>query len=152
MIELDGMRTLLRMASDYGSDLDGFLDFLALGSPSDQHQPGLERVTLMTIHAAKGLEFRRVYVVGCESGLLPYDLFPDHRADIDEERRLLYVAMTRAREQLVLTHARRRRLFGRTWELPPTPFLQSVESGLLESERAELPARHDDDTGQMTLF
>ena len=96
-------------AGPFGSRLRDFLTAMALQSETDRYDERADRVTLMSLHAAKGLEFPVVFIVGCEEGLLPYR--PVHRdADPDEaeERRLFYVGMTRARQRLVLTHAERR--------------------------------------------
>lgn len=116
-------------------DLAGFLDALALGSPQDGWEPRTERVALMTIHAAKGLEFDQVFVAGLEEGLLPFTLFDSGGGEedellaerIEEERRLLYVAMTRARVGLHLSWARSRSFQGRRLELPPSRFLARIE-------------------------
>jgi len=94
-----------------------------------------EAVTLMTIHAAKGLEFPVVFIAGCEDGIIPYTAMAEsegHYFDMDEERRLLYVAMTRARDELFLTRASRRILYGRQLENPPSRFLDSVDGSLYE--------------------
>ena len=85
---------------------------------------------LLTLHAAKGLEFPLVFIAGCEEGTLPLVL-PGREADLDEERRLLYVGMTRARQRLVLTAARRRTIHGRTMETRPCPFLSHLPPTLL---------------------
>lgn len=89
-----------------------------------------QKVALLTLHASKGLEFPLVFVTGCEDGLLPLRLpglrAPDFETDFEEERRLLYVGMTRAKERLVLTTARRRFLFGQTLENPLSPFLAGL--------------------------
>jgi DNA helicase-2/ATP-dependent DNA helicase PcrA len=85
----------------------------------------------MTMHAAKGLEFPVVFVAGCEEGIVPYVAAADsagEAADLEEERRLLYVAMTRARDHLFLTSAARRVIFGRSVNPSPSPFLQSWTS------------------------
>jgi DNA helicase-2/ATP-dependent DNA helicase PcrA len=94
-----------------------------------------QKIALLTLHAAKGLEWPLVFVTGCEEALLPLSL-PGLTATREEERRLLYVGMTRARQRLVLTSARRRRLFGRMLETRPSPFLDGLPEGLLVA-RAE---------------
>jgi DNA helicase-2/ATP-dependent DNA helicase PcrA len=108
-----------------------------------------QRVSLLTMHAAKGLEWPVVFIVGLEQGLLPY--LPPQRppAPAAEERRLLYVAMTRARERLYLSRATRRTLFGEARQPSPSPFLEQMPSGLLKKEmlpKGRIKAR------QMGLF
>jgi DNA helicase-2/ATP-dependent DNA helicase PcrA len=98
------------------------------------------------MHAAKGLEFPVVFIAGCEDGLVPSVAAEDR----EEERRLLYMAMTRARQRLFLSWARRRRLFGRTEAREMSPFVRDIESRWLENESARVPARRGPD--QMTLF
>jgi uncharacterized protein (TIGR00375 family) len=115
---------LLALASSY-RELPAFLDALALGSSQDGYEARTERVALMTIHAAKGLEFDRVFVAGLEEGILPFTLF--ERGDAEEERRLLYVAMTRARVGLRLSWAGSRLFRGRELSLPPSSLLASIE-------------------------
>jgi DNA helicase-2/ATP-dependent DNA helicase PcrA len=92
-----------------------------------------QRVSLLSMHAAKGLEFPVVFLAGLEEGILPY--LPPNRppADPNEERRLLYVAMTRAKERLFLTHSRTRTLFGSSRRPPASPFLKEIDPGLLVS-------------------
>jgi uncharacterized protein (TIGR00375 family) len=107
------------------ADLASFLDGLALGSPQDGWEARAERVSIMTIHAAKGLEFDHVFVAGLEDGILPFTLF-EQRQDTEEERRLLYVAMTRARVGLHLSWARSRSIRGRELSLPPSRFLAEL--------------------------
>ena len=111
--------------------LSGFLNEIALYTDLDSAEFGDNCVTLMTIHAAKGLEFPVVYVVGMEEGIFPNSnaLYEDKR--MEEERRLCYVAMTRAKERLVLTNARQRMLYGDTRSNPPSRFLEEVPEGLL---------------------
>jgi superfamily I DNA/RNA helicase len=94
----------------------------------------------MTIHAAKGLEFPTVFVVGCEDGLLPY-LPQGREADVAEERRLFYVAMTRAARRLILCQARRRVLFGQQMENPRSRFVDDIELALLDVRTAEARLR-----------
>ena len=99
-------------AEEQGITLAEFLDHAALVSDSDDYDERA-RVTLMTLHSAKGLEFNRVFLVGMEEGLFPHKLSLDDDAGIEEERRLCYVGMTRARDRLVLSWARQRRMWGR---------------------------------------
>jgi superfamily I DNA/RNA helicase len=121
---------LAALAVPFGSDVAAFLASLAVLHETDLRlEP--QRVHLLTLHAAKGLEFPLVFVTGCEDGLLPLR-FPGREVDLEEERRLLYVGMTRARRRLVLTAARQRTLFGRTVESAPCPFLAHLPPELLE--------------------
>ena len=130
------LRDLLALAARCGDDPAALLDLAALGSAADAWGIRREQVALMTLHAAKGLEFPCVFVTGCEDGLLPYRLFEGSAADEEEERRLFYVGMTRAERYLFLTHAAGRTLFGRTWHLPRSPFVARIERGLLDEETA----------------
>jgi DNA helicase-2/ATP-dependent DNA helicase PcrA len=107
----------------------------------------------MTLHAAKGLEFPVVFIAGCEEGLLPYVRNSDDLPDIEEERRLFYVGMTRAREKLILSHARRRTLFGKQQEHPPSRFVGEIAAALLEMrQRAAFTPEKRPDAEQLGLF
>ena len=145
------IKRLLELATQFGKDLPGFLQWTFLGHGQDLYAPQTEQVTVMTLHAAKGLEFKAVFIVGCEQGLLPYHLLKD-KADETEERRLLYVGMTRAREYLFLTHARKRFLFGKSHFLPRSSFLNAIEQELIEARKAERPKKRKKDDGQLSLF
>jgi len=140
---------LLELSQNFGNDLEGFLKFTALGSGADIYRQDLERVTLMTLHAAKGLEFKCVFIVGCEDGLLPYSLF-SRESNRDEEQRLLYVGMTRAKKLLTLSHSRKRFLMGREYKLPRSPFLDNIETELTELEESKGTAKKKE--SQMKLF
>ncbi len=133
-------------------DLPALLDEVVLRTPDDDYDPRADRVAAMTLHAAKGLEFPVVFVLGCEEGLLPL-VRPgrDGPDDLDEERRLLYVAMTRARNRLVLTRAERRRLYGRTVRPGPSRFLAGIERARLEVRRVAGPGSRKRDA-QLDLF
>ncbi len=133
--EQERVERLLRRAVPYDGHLRRFLEATALHSEADYYDPRADRVALMTLHAAKGLEFPVVFVVGCEEGLLPY-LPPGKKADIEEERRLFYVGMTRARQKLALVHAGRRFLYGQALENPSSRFVGDIESALLEVQIA----------------
>jgi DNA helicase-2/ATP-dependent DNA helicase PcrA len=107
-------------------DLVGFLHGLALVSDVDGWESDAPAVTLMTCHSAKGLEFENVFLVGLEEGLLPHASALNSDRELEEERRLCYVAMTRARKQLTLSYARRRMAFGEYEEREPSRFLTEV--------------------------
>ncbi len=146
------LERLVRRAEGVES-LRAFLEGVALQSETDLYDPRADRVALMTLHAAKGLEFPVVFIVGCEDGLIPYR--PEGgRVDLEEERRLFYVGMTRAKARLFLTHARRRHLFGRRRQLPPSPFLDDIAEALKELREARLrPKRRAEEKGeQLKLF
>jgi DNA helicase-2/ATP-dependent DNA helicase PcrA len=132
---------LLPLAGQHGADLDAFVNELALGVDIDLHDPRAERVSLLTLHAAKGLEFRVVFLVGCEDGLLPHWFsFEDAReTDLAEERRLFFVGLTRTRDRLFLTHARRRHWRGEFRARVPSPFLSAIRENLLDRQREEAP-------------
>jgi DNA helicase-2/ATP-dependent DNA helicase PcrA len=147
--ESPGFERLLDLAGNFGNDPDGFLRFTALGTAVDTYRPGLEQVTLMTLHGAKGLEFKAVFIVGCEEGLLPYSLFKSQASDPEEERRLLYVGMTRAKKFLCLSHAEKRFLMGREYRLGRSWFLNRIERELIELSQQE---KKDRGPIQRTLF
>ena len=112
--------------------LSGFLNEIALYTDLDSVNSGDDCVTMMTMHAAKGLEFPVVYVVGVEEGLFPGQSAAYDPEELEEERRICYVAMTRAREKLTLTNARQRMLFGRTSPCQPSRFLKEIPEGNVE--------------------
>ena len=136
-----------------GDDLERFLSELSLGTEIDTWDPRADRISLLTLHAAKGLEFPVVFIVGCEHGLLPLTWGKASRAVLDEERRLFYVGVTRARTKLCLCRAKRRPWRGKLRELPPSPYLADIEERLLARRRVALPDRRaKDDDGQLNLF
>jgi DNA helicase-2/ATP-dependent DNA helicase PcrA len=111
--------------------LTSFLDHISLVSDLDQLD-GEKGVSLMTLHSAKGLEFRAVVVAGLEDGILPHFNSQGGREDVEEERRLLYVGMTRARERLYLSCCRRRRIAGRYQDQEESPFLRELPDKLID--------------------
>ncbi|MDZ7344847.1 MAG: ATP-dependent helicase, partial [candidate division KSB1 bacterium] len=119
-----------------------FFDALALEGAADHFDPRAEKIALMTLHAAKGLEFSVVFIIGCEQALLPMHL-PGLHSEPEEERRLFYVGMTRAKEQLYLLRAKRRPLFGRVMQNSPSPFLADIEEQLKAYEKWQAPARKE---------
>ncbi|MBA2879809.1 uncharacterized protein (TIGR00375 family) [Desulfosalsimonas propionicica] len=121
---------LRRMAGAFGTDIRGFTETLALCSDADFCKDGSEKVSLLTLHAAKGLEFPVVFVAGCENGLIPYHRAEINPADIEEERRLFYVGMTRAMSELFLCSARTRKVHGQTRQQQPSPFVAEIAADL----------------------
>src|SRR5215216_5868182 len=132
---LENLQELVNAAVDYDDQgiegLREFIDHSALISDQDEYKRDAP-VTLMTVHAAKGLEFPVVFVVGLEEGLFPHSRAASDRAEMEEERRLAYVAMTRAERYLYVTHAMKRRVYGEELASEPSPFLNEMPSELLE--------------------
>ncbi len=120
--------------SNPDAGLSAFLEQVALVSDLERTAAGRESATLMTLHAAKGLEFPVVFMVGMEERLFPHVRALDDPEQMEEERRLCYVGMTRARERLYLTNARRRRIFGQDQYNPPARFLGDIPRELLDQE------------------
>jgi DNA helicase-2/ATP-dependent DNA helicase PcrA len=114
--------------------LSEFLEQVSLVSDLEQGEQGKPSVTLMTLHAAKGLEFKAVFMIGMEERLFPHVRALDDLDGMEEERRLCYVGMTRARERLYLLNARRRYLFGQDQANPPSRFLKDIPAELLDEE------------------
>jgi len=132
---------LAALAATCGEDRDRFFAAAALASEQDFFDPRADRVALMTMHAAKGLEFPVVFVVGLEEGLMPLVFGAPDAAAEAEERRLLYVAMTRARDRLYLTRAAERLWRGRLRRPEPSRFLADIEAELVRHHRVALPGR-----------
>ena len=129
----EAVTRLTAAADPFGSDLGAFLAAITLQQDTDLYHPRAEKIALLTMHAAKGLEFPVVYIAGCETGLIPFER-PDERVDAAEERRLFYVAMTRAGRRLFLAWAHKRSRYGRLRQCRPSPFLKDIEARLKESE------------------
>jgi DNA helicase-2/ATP-dependent DNA helicase PcrA len=128
----DTLAALIPLAEACGRDVARFRSEIALGADLDLWDPRADRVSLLTLHAAKGLEFSVVFVVGCEDGLLPLRWGPSDDVDLEEERRLFFVGMTRARERLFLTHAKKRMWQGKVRPREMSPFLQDIRNELLD--------------------
>src|SRR5260370_18841804 len=133
---MENLRELVNAAmdsKDRGETLDQFLDHAALVSDADAYDERAQ-ITLMTLHAAKGLEFPLVFLCGLEEGVFPHSRTFLNSDDVEEERRLCYVGMTRAMDQLVLTRAVYRRRYGT--DLPeasvPSRFLEEIPAELME--------------------
>lgn len=114
--------------------LEEFLLEISLVSDMEEHKNNSDVVTLMTVHSAKGLEFDHVFIIGLEEGLFPHSNSLDSLDDIEEERRLCYVAVTRAKKTLTLVNAKRRMLYGNTNANPPSRFIEEINDEYLEKD------------------
>ena len=128
---LENVRELKSSINSYVQNTDdptlaGFLEEIALYTDLEQYNQGDDAVVMMTMHSAKGLEFPNVFLVGFEEGLFPGMRAIGDQAEMEEERRLCYVAITRAKECLTISHARQRMLYGRTASALPSRFLKEI--------------------------
>jgi DNA helicase-2/ATP-dependent DNA helicase PcrA len=135
---IENLAELVSAAREYESrepepSLNGFVDRLSLLSDADEEAGSQNaRVWMMTLHSAKGLEFPVVILAGLEEGLFPHSRSKDDEEELEEERRLCYVGMTRARAKLVLTGAARRRIFGEYQSSEPSRFIDEVPAELVD--------------------
>jgi DNA helicase-2/ATP-dependent DNA helicase PcrA len=149
----DNVQELRTVAEQYDGltpdvALVSFLEDVALMSDTDEYDEKVDAVTLITLHAAKGLEFAVVFIVGMEEGMLPHIRSFDDEAQMEEERRLCYVGITRAKERLYLARAFRRHQMGVGTHNPPSRFLKDIPPDLIAGpepsarERREAVAGH----------
>lgn len=134
---LENVEELVNAARDYDisnptGSLQGFLEEISLISDIDKWDESSETVTLMTLHAAKGLEFPVVFIVGLEEGLLPHSQSKDSDDEVEEERRLCYVGITRAQKELFLSHTRYRTKYGQRYPCIPSRFLSEIPEEFTE--------------------
>lgn len=141
---LENIEELINKAAAYEEDsehptLDEFLEQVALVADIDNVDDTEDRVTLMTLHSAKGLEFPKVYLVGMEDGLFPgmMSIMSGDKTEMEEERRLCYVGITRAKKELVLTAARQRMINGETRWSKPSRFINEIPSNLLDTDKLQ---------------
>jgi DNA helicase II / ATP-dependent DNA helicase PcrA len=137
--ELSGVAAEL-IARDPDAGLEQFLEQVSLIGEQDEYDEEESSATLMTLHIAKGLEFPVVFIVGLEDGIFPHYRSMTDSAELEEERRLLYVGITRAQRRLYLCHAWGRTLFGQTNYNPPSRFLNEVPASLLEIHEEGAPS------------
>jgi DNA helicase-2/ATP-dependent DNA helicase PcrA len=128
----ENINELIGVAAEF-TQVDEFLEQVALVADTDQLDSD-NHVTLMTLHSAKGLEFPVVFIVGVEEGIFPHNRALNDPVELEEERRLAYVGITRAKEQLVLSHAWSRSLYGSTQYNPPSRFLSEIPDELIQRE------------------
>jgi DNA helicase-2/ATP-dependent DNA helicase PcrA len=134
---VENVRELLSAMEEFAEraeepTLDAFLREVALVSDVDQWDQRTDAVTLMTLHSAKGLEFPTVFIAGLEDGLFPISRMAENPEELEEERRLFYVGITRAKERLFLSYAMGRRRYGSSGESHPSRFLGEVPERLIE--------------------
>ncbi len=134
---LENLRELVALGSRYDSmppevGLQSFLENVALASDQDELKEEHNAVRLMTVHASKGLEFPCVFITGLEDGLFPYDRGADEAGEREEERRLMYVALTRAKRRVFLTMASTRTVFGSQSFSEPSPFITDISPDLID--------------------
>lgn len=120
--------------------LRGFVDAMELRDAFEEKKEKEDRVQLMTLHACKGLEFRVVFLMGLEEDLLPHKMLG---SDVSEERRLFYVGVTRAKEQLILTRTKKRRRHGKWVDVAPSRFLLELPPGKLREKDSQVPVREE---------
>ncbi|MBA4394716.1 MAG: hypothetical protein C0407_14290, partial [Desulfobacca sp.] len=139
---IEALKKLRLWAATFQGSLKEFIETLSIQTGLDTYEPDQETVKLLTLHAAKGLEFPVVIIAGCEANLLPLSLLKE--SDPEEERRLFYVGLTRAGQELFLTWAKRRTLFGQNLNQAPSPFLEDIDALLKQQvcpEKAKQPIR-----------
>jgi len=140
---------ILSISSAFGNRTEDFLVAIALQTDTDVYDSKSEKVSLMTIHAAKGLEFPVVFITGCEDGYIP---FHHEDSDPDEERRLFYVAMTRAMDQLYFTYTSKRRIHGKQVQRSISPFVKEIEEQLRDHQALRAKKPKSDEQKQLKLF
>ncbi|MCG2830908.1 MAG: UvrD-helicase domain-containing protein [Desulfobacteraceae bacterium] len=146
------LNNLIVMIRNLGVRSGDFLPSIALNADTDIYSSRSEKVSLMTMHTAKGLEFPVVFIAGCENGFIPMRRHGDEEPDIDEERRLFYVAMTRAREKLYFTYAKKRRVYGKMVAREASPFINDIETGLIKHEQGDFKKIKKKTEVQLKLF
>ena len=128
-----------------------FIHEVSLLKESDLLDERADRISLMTLHASKGLEFNCVFIVGLEDGIIPFSR-SQSPSEQEEERRLLYVGMTRAKQRLYLCRAQKRTIFGKTENQKISPFLAKIERDLIELSKFEKEYKHQENMSQLSLF
>ena len=132
--------------------LEDFLLEISLISDVEEYKDDANRISLMTIHSVKGLEFDHVFVVGLEEGIFPHLNSLMENSELEEERRLCYVAITRAKKALHLVNTKRRTLFGKDQVNPPSRFISEVSSNLIESNVVEKEIEHQEKVNVKEMF
>ncbi len=148
----DVFLNLIDISTKFGADTADFFESFALQTDTDLYDSQSEKVSLMTMHTAKGLEFPVVFIAGCEKDYIPFKKSENENADIDEERRLFYVAMTRAKEKLFFTYAKKRRIYGKNIDRSLSPFVGDIEKSLKKHETSGFKRIKENAPIQLGLF
>ncbi len=149
----DAMRRMASFAEPYGSDYHAFFRACSLRQGADDRDDRAEAVSLMTIHASKGLEFDTVFIPACEKGIIPFSLFGEKDDnELAEEERLFYVGVTRTVRNLYLTYAKKRAVKGRILKQERSPFLDRLEEKLLKKGKREPGKKSKSDDMQLDMF
>ena len=147
----ENLKELLTVARKYDTlrgeeGIEKFLEEIALLQDNDKLKDSANKITLMTIHSSKGLEFPVVFIAGMEEGLFPHSRATLAPLELEEERRLCYVAITRAKDQLILTHAKYRNIFGRTETNLPSRFIQELPHDILQVQPLFINDDYEEET------
>ena len=148
---IENLEEFLTVANEFDDEeadksLNNFLQNISLSSDTDDLEDENDQVTLMTLHSAKGLEYKVVFLIGMEEGIFPGHQSMDNPEDIEEERRLFYVGITRAKEKLFLSFAKRRTIFGSTSYNPPSRFVGEIPSDLLDGYHDAMSVKKSGDS------
>jgi len=145
-------KRFLELAGSFGSDLPGFASYLQRNETATVYDEQAEAVALMTVHGAKGLEFPVVFITGMEEGIFPCEIPGMETAEINEERRLFYVGITRTRDCLVLSSAVTRPIYGRYQSRPVSRFVNEIPASLSEHIKPNITKKKKTAAKQMKLF
>lgn len=148
----EALNSLIISSQQFGNNSSDFFTTVSLKRDPDTYDAKTEKVSLMTMHAAKGLEFPVVFIAGCERGLIPYQGSVSGYSDQNEERRLFYVALTRAKEQLYLTWTKNRRIYGKPVKRELSPFVEDIEKKLRRHEKPTAKKMKGKTCDQLKLF
>ncbi|MBU4258876.1 MAG: UvrD-helicase domain-containing protein [Proteobacteria bacterium] len=152
IITEEALNNLIIMTRNLDIRSSDFFSSISLHSDTDIYSSRAEKVSLMTMHTAKGLEFPVVFIAGCEDGFIPMRKHGHEEPDINEERRLFYVAMTRARERLYFTYAKKRRIYGKMVAREVSPFINDIEKSLIKHEEGNFKKIKKKTEVQLKLF
>ena len=149
----EALNVLLSTGKSFGMAACDFLETIVLrNNDTDAYDANAQKVALMTMHAAKGLEFPAVFITGCEKDFIPFRHPGNEKCDIDEERRLFYVAMTRARERLFLSHVKKRNVYGKFVQREISPFVKDIADRLMHIQKNQRKKHKKESQLQLGLF
>jgi DNA helicase-2/ATP-dependent DNA helicase PcrA len=138
---------LIDLGNSFGNNISLFLEHIILGREIDFYPFKTDKVSLLSLHASKGMEFKVVFLVGCEESLIPYTL---ENSDLEEERRLFFVGMTRAKIYLYLSYAKNRIIYGKRYKNRASPFLLEIEDSLKSFSKGDIFRKKEEK--QLSLF